>query len=346
MIITTKTRVKCFFTTIALFISLSNYSISQKLFESSETIEITISTDMETLIKDIEDNNIYHDADLLYLDKLGNPVSLKIKLKTRGHFRKQPSNCTFPPLQMKIEKETATNTIFDGIKKLKLVTHCRKNSKYEQYLLQEYLIYKAYNIFTEYSYRVRLARITYLDMKNKINPVTKFAFFIEPANDMAARNNCKILKAKSVHPDKTNYDLINMTSVFQYMIGNTDWSVATLHNIHLIRENPYTAPISVPYDFDWAGIINAPYAKPAPHLEIETVRERVFRGYCRSEEEFINTFKLFKQNKEKILQLYKNCGSCSDSFVNESIKYIEEFYEIINNQNLIRKEFIEPCRTE
>ena len=64
------------------------------------------------------------------------------------------------------------------------------------------------------------------------------------------------------------------------MIGNTDWGCTYLQNIVLITKDSAKAPFAIPYDFDHAGIVDAPYARPAEELEISSIRERLYRGYC------------------------------------------------------------------
>ena len=69
---------------------------------------------------------------------------------------------------------------------------------------------------------------------------------------------------------------ILLASVFMYMVGNTDWSLPYLHNIRVFQN--FTSYIAVPYDFDWSGIVDAPYAVPDYRLNIKSVRDRIWRG--------------------------------------------------------------------
>src|SRR2546422_4608132 len=132
---------------------------------------------------------------------------------------------------------------------------------YKNYLLEEYLIYRAYNLLTERSFRVRLARVTYADAKDKHQPEMRHAFFVEDDDRMARRNNAKVLAQKGVTQDELDYDQTGLAMVFQYMIGNTDFAVTALHNIVLIQDSVGVV-YPVPYDFDWSGVISTPYAFP------------------------------------------------------------------------------------
>ena len=62
-------------------------------------------------------------------------------------------------------------------------------------------------------------------------------------------------------------------SVFQYMVGNTDWSMVRFHNVEVSR-TPRGVYVPVPYDFDWTGLVSTRYARPNEGLGIRSVRQR------------------------------------------------------------------------
>ena len=145
---------------------------SQPLFESQDLLELELATDLRTMVRDIGrhvGNNEFegeeqHPARLSYTNQAGETVSLGIQVKTRGHFRRQKTTCNFPPLRLNIKTLEATGTVFENQDKLKLVTHCQDGrDDYEQNVLLEYLLYRVYQEIDTLSYRVRLARITYVD---------------------------------------------------------------------------------------------------------------------------------------------------------------------------------------
>jgi len=255
------------------------------LFKSDEPLYLTLSMDIKTVIRDIEEEKS-HPAEISYTDQKGKEINLPIKIKLRGNFRKNPAHCDFPPLRLNFSSTSVINTIFAGQDKVKLVTHCRsRKDLYEQNVLKEYLAYKLYNLFTDESYLVRLVHMTYADTEGKVDTLEKMAFLIEPNQHMARRNECEILRVKNILQERTARHKMNVLSVFQFMIGNTDWSVTAMHNVVFLKEDPKALPIVVPYDFDWCGIVNAPYAVPAEHLPIESVSTRLYRGFCRPDAE-------------------------------------------------------------
>jgi len=249
---------------------------------------------------------------------------------------------------MRFETETVEGTVFEGQKKLKLVTHCQtRRSQYQQYLLQEYLIYRAYNLMTDKSFRVRLVKITYADSQERDDPFTRYGFILEDEDKMAERLGGKILEVENVHPDLTDYELSNRLAIFQFMMGNSDWSIPGLHNIKLIRLDGEPTPYAIPYDFDWSGIINTRYAKPDPFLNIRTVRQRLFRGFCRDPEVFRDEFAFFNKQKKDIYALYRELSPpLEENELEQATGYLDEFYAIINDPDEAEYDIIEKCRTD
>ena len=102
---------------------------------------------------------------------------------------------------------------------------------------------------------------------------------LEDENKMAKRNG-GISITRKMRPNQTEPNTFLTMAVFQYLIGNTDWSVQYMQNIKLVAADSIAVPVAVAYDFDHSGMVNAPYAKPAEELRMSSVRERRYRGYC------------------------------------------------------------------
>ena len=316
------------------------------LFQSDEPLFLTLSMDIKTVFRDIEEKES-HLAEISYTDQEGKEVKLPIKIKLRGNFRKDPVNCDFPPLRLNFSSTSVINTVFAGQDKIKLVTHCRsRKDLYEQNVLEEYLAYKLYNLFTEESYLVRLVHLTYTDTEGKIDTLEKMAFLIEPNQQMARRNDCEFLKVKNIPQERTARQNMNVLSVFQYMIGNTDWSVSAMHNVVFLKEDPAALPIVVPYDFDWCGLVNAPYAVPAEHLPIESVSTRLYRGYCRPDAELQLVLDEFRQRREKIYHTCRSVPFLEEKDLNKAIKYMDQFFKTIENPKAVSMAFHQNCRTK
>ncbi|MGZ2371006.1 hypothetical protein ACXR6G_14600 [Ancylomarina sp. YFZ004] len=314
------------------------------LFGSDTLIELSITTNIKELIKDTGKKSKYHQARLSY--QLGDSiVSMIVQLKTRGHYRKNKNVCSFPPLRVKFNKATSSYTLFHDQDKLKIVGHCRNNnSRFQQMVFQEYLIYKAYQILSPEGFRVRLARVIYKDSAKDVKNLEEYVFFIEDFEKMAKRNGKIPIYKDRIHQDNTMINKVTRMAIFQFMVGNTDWGVPTLHNIKMIAKTPTSRPVPIPYDFDWASLVNAPYAVPNANLDIVSIHERLFRGYKRTPEELEFVFKEFRMKKDLFYSLYQDSDLLTEKEKKRVIEYFDEFYQIINDPKLIKRFFINNAR--
>lgn len=313
------------------------------LFDSEEPLDLVLEYNINKFKKDRGLKRDYHPAKLSYTTPEGKQVSLDIQMKVRGKLRRQMLKCIVPPVRFKFDE--TKDTIFENQDKLKFVSHCKnKPNYYEHYYIIEYLIYKTYNILTDLSFRVRQARITYTDTVGKAKPFTKYGFFIEDYKKMAKRNNAEPVDIESITLEKADFETSTLASVFQYMIGNTDWSIRSVHNMKLVKYPGDPNYFPVPFDFDMAGLIDAHYARPDEAMPIRSVRERLFRGFCKSRAQFNRTFIVFHKHKEEILALYRDYPHLPDKLKNRCIKYLKAFYQIISSPKLVNRYFIENYR--
>ncbi len=321
------------------------------LFASDDVVSLTVELPLRLLRGDRGQDSPERPAVAVFPGPEGQLVRVDVQVRTRGRFRLQRQICDFPPLRLDFPRGEVQNTVFEGQGKLKLVTHCRdRDLAYQQYVLQEYLAYRLYNILTEASYRVRLAWITYVDSEGRRDPMSRFAFFIEDAEDMAARTGWDLLEVRNVHPYDYRASQLRMLEVFHYMIGNTDWSVVApergkdycCHNGRVIG-NLQGVALPVPYDFDLAGVVDARYARPAPDLPIRYVRERLFRGFCSSREEVEAAFGPYQQLRPAIYDLYRSQVGLDSAQLRITTEYFDEFYSVIADSAQVTTEFMENC---
>ena len=312
---------------------------SNGLFDRDDVLTLKLSGEVRELLKDRSDDMQYHTITLSYLTADSAKVSFPIKAKTRGHFRRTQGNCRYPPLMLNFSKgETPENSIFKGQDKLKLVTPCTD----DKYVVYEYLVYKLYNLISEKSFKARLVHVIYDDNGKESKP--QYGILLEQEDEMARRNNAVIIEDKLLRPEQTKGDDFLKMAVFEYLIGNTDWSVQYYQNIKLIAADSLSPPSTVPYDFDHAGIVGAPYAKPAPELLLSSTRERRYRGYCVTDMSlFDETFAFFNQKKEVIYNVYTKCALLDRGYVKATAKFLDQFYSTINDKKSIARDFGYPC---
>lgn len=310
------------------------------LFDADSVLPITLTVNIKAVKRDKGSERPYHRGTLTYDGSGESPTSLPVQVRTRGIFRLR--NCAFPPLRLNFPKSRIKNTIFAKHDKPKLVTHCEESADYEQYLLQEYAIYEVYNLLTPMSLRARLARVTYVDSVTAQPATTRFGILLEEESSMAERSGGKVHAVQGAKGDDLDPLQTAILAVFQFMIGNTDWSVSALHNIQLVQASAVVYPVA--FDFDWAGVIGTRYAKPDPQLGTKSVKERVYRGYCVPPEILAQVFQLFNEKKEAIYAVYRQIPSLNPQHVERSHKYFDEFYEIIGNPRRAKDAIADQCR--
>jgi len=321
---------------------------SQPLFESHEIIELTLKTDLLTVRNDVGEERDEHPATLSYTNEQGELVMLEATVRTRGRFRRDRRNCGFPPLRVDLKKirfpeDQLVGTIFENQNELKLVCHCQDNSDaHEQFVLKEYLAYRVYQLFTDLSFSVRLVRMTYVDEIGRREPQTRFAFFIENEKMMAERNGAVVLDSVGVRQMDIDEGQAALFSFFQYFIGNTDWKVSVLHNVKLL-DRDLGFPVAVPYDFDWAGAVDPPYAEPHPELGTRDVRDRVFISPCLTDYDIGRVIDLFEERRDAIYNLYSGLSALTERSRRRSVDYMDEFYEILTNPDAVNREFRRSC---
>jgi len=318
-------------------------SVEYPLFNSHDILELSLTFNWKKMVFDVGDDRSSHDALLTYFETDGDSVSIHVEIEARGNYRRSRDNCDFPPIRIMFPEDTVTNTLFSGQDKLKLVTHCVDNRKiFSEYLLREYLAYRIYNLLCDESYKVRLARITYNDSEGKNKQLTRFAFFIEKTKHLASRIGGIEIEFSGLVKEVTDTELTLLFSVFQYLIGNTDWSIPGLHNVKLISL-PGPKYIPVPYDFDFSGHVGTHYAIPDPKIPIESIFQRLYRGPCVELDTILSILELFNSKKPEIYSLISDFEYMETKEREKILRYFDKFYKILNNDKKIKREFILNC---
>ena len=316
---------------------------SQVFFLDDNLIEVNFTTDIKKLRND-KKNPKYQPAtiSMKFSDTL--TITEEIRVEPRGVYRKQ--NCDMASLMLNFKNPSSPK--LSPLKKLKFVGGCSSGSSSEELLLKEYLVYKIQNFLSPMSFRVRLLHITINDSRGKVKPFTEYAFLLEDMNDLASRNNCVEIKVKNYFTEATNREQMTFVNLFQYMIGNTDWSIPNLHNMKLMvpKNDTLAKPLSIPYDFDYSGLVNASYAVPAEGLGIESVSQRLYRGFSRSYDELKTAIEVFKEKKESIMYYVDHFELCSTKCRKLMTTYLNDFYETLGNKKKIESIFIRNARTE
>ena len=312
------------------------------LFQSDEIIHIELRSDFSAIQDDRAENAVFHDGELIYYAPGSEAKKFSVKIMVRGHFRRDPVNCDFPPLFVDFRKSEVKNTIFEKQNRLKLVTPCH----YEEDVIEEYIIYKMYNKVTDLSLKVRLVKILYFDTGSNKKLFEKHSFFIEDKEHAAERNNA-FEKDKFLTPFDVNRENFKRMSVFQYIIGNKDWYVTSRKNVIIMQPNDTSLALyAVPYDFDMSGFVNPEYSKPEGVPENLLRDKRIYKGICYTNDEFKEIFELYRELRPVFESIINNQELISKYSKKYILRYISHFYTVIESSELIKQEFLDKCQTK
>ncbi len=303
---------------------------SNPFFAQEDIVELTLALPLNDLLTDRGDSPSPHPAVLTYRDAAAATRQLAVQVQVRGNRRKDPAVCGFPPLLVRFSPpdESRQVPLFGDVTKLKLVTHCLDDT----HTLREYFIYKLYNQLTDLSYRVRLCRVTYRDTRGRGRAITRYAFFLENTAAVAQRNQATKVSAQLfIGMESMDARATATMAVFQYMIGNTDWSVPYRHNIRIMTPSPLRPCVPVPYDFDYSGLVMAPYAVPPQQLGIRSVRERLYRGLDFAPAIYAQVRDLFNARRPAFYNVYLACQYLDPDEKNFATRYLDDFYETLND---------------
>jgi hypothetical protein len=318
------------------------------LFSGTGLLEFAIEAPFDGIMADRpEDEDV--PGILRFEDPQAGPIELDVGLRTRGEFRRRMATCPFAPLRVDFRPSQTDGTLFAGQDKLKLVTHCKDVGWLsEQNVLTEYLAYRILNLLTDYSYRVRLVRLSYV-YADRDRELVKPAFLIEHRDELAARTGLPYLTIDRLSVEQLEPAHANLVSVFHYLIGNTDFSSLQSSEGEICCHNhtPFgrdDGPVySIPYDFDFSGIVDAAYAAPNPRFRLRSVRERLYRGRCANNAYLEQSFALLRERRGDIEALIKALPGLKRGKERKTLEFVDDFYDVIDNPGRAERKIVRAC---
>ena len=327
-------KIAAAFAWIALTFPVAATAAGEKpLFASSDKIHLVIQAPLGGIIRNRQNEQAISGT-------LTEPSgqALPIRLTLRGITRRTSEVCDFPPLRVDFASPPPPSSLFAGQKKLKLVTHCRNSPSFQQYVLLEYSAYRMYNLLTPRSFRVKLADIDYRDETGR-PIISRIGYFLEDLNEVARRNGMKeshgperIPVTDLSAPDAARYAL------FEHMIGNHDWSMRAgpvgkncCHNAELIGPLAPGQTVPIPYDFDFSGYVDTPYATPPSELNISDVKQRLYRGYCIHNADALTVARQMREMRPQILGVLSQVPGLDPRTQARATSYLSGFFADIDS---------------
>ncbi len=316
------------------------------LFQSHDTVDVTISAPLTTLVRERATEE-YLLGSLSYADSDGKVRTFDVKVRARGHSRYEI--CDLPPLWLNFKKSQVKDTLFHKQDKLKLAVHCQDSERYEQTLLREFMAYRILNLATPKSFQVRLLRVTWVDTEGQRDQQIRYAFLLEHKNRLGKRIDRKDLKIEETSVAALDPKHLNLTSVFQFLIGNLDFSPIAkseynecCHN-YVLFSNDKELLVAIPYDFDQSGLVSAPYALPGHQFGIRTVRQRIYRGRCQNNDYVEASIGRFKTVRNNIFALIETQDGLTRKVRNILADYVQQFYDIADDPRRVSRLMLKKC---
>jgi hypothetical protein len=318
------------------------------LFASHDVIPVVLQAPIGRLIADRSAASAPVEG-TLSVD--GEPAPIRIRLSLRGITRRKSDTCAFPPLRIDILEPPPDTSLFAGQKKLKLVSTCRAGAAYQQYVFLEYSAYLMDNRLTPLSYNARLAAIDYLDARGK--PImSRTGYFLENEKDLARRNGLReAVVGDRISPSQLSPRDSVRHAIFEYMIGNIDWSQAAgppgagcCHNTKLLGEKQASnGLIPIPYDFDETGLVDPPYAVPPEGSHISDVSTREYRGYCAFNADALAVAGEFRDHQADILAVLDDLPQLDPGPRRKAAAYLQRFFADIATDQTISAKLLRTC---
>lgn len=349
------TRLRCVRAALCAFALLAapapGAATEARLFDETAEIAVVLEFPVRQMLRE-RDARTLMPATLHYHDGAGRKISLPLQVRSRGQTRLRL--CDFPPIRLEFDKAQTADTVFAGQRNLKLVTQCKADRKYRDYVRLEQRIYEAYGLLTPVSFRTRALAVTFVDSAERMTPLSGPAFIIEDDGDVAKRNGLRKRKVPSLTPADVDPAQVALLEMFQFMIGNTDWSVhlpmdgrdECCHNVEVLGprqgEGRFTL---VPYDFDHSGMVDAEYAAVSPGVGVRRVRQRIYRGLCSRNAQVPAAIERFRELRPQVEQAFQGRG-LGDFAARRAASYLGSFYGILADPAQVQERIYGYCRPD
>jgi len=316
---------------------------NRALFASREPFKFTLIANYGAISRDRDTLSTKRFAGTIVVaDSSGAERQIPVQIRTRGHFRLRPGSCRFAPIRVDFPDSGLKNTPFAGQKSLKVGSHCQNDGRYLNYMRREYLANRLYNVLTEVSLRARMTEVTYVDSASGKTVIERPAILFENEDEVAQRIGAKIQEWRGAVFADVHTETLLLMSIFEYAIGNTDWSIFALHNVRLAAM-PDGRILPMAYDFDFSGLVNAHYAAPDPRMGIRSVRDRLYRGPCLTLPEVLTVAEYINGKRDQMLAAIAEVPGFSDDEQKQARSYLDPFFRLMGNRDAVKQTFVEGC---
>jgi hypothetical protein len=291
-----------------------------------EAVHLKLSTDL-TKMNGARASDDYQPA--IFTDQDGK--KWKVEIKTRGKFRRK--NGYFPPLKIKFSKKDLEAQGLSDHNDVRVSLPFYEDDKGNDLIVREYICYRMYEHLTPASVRARLVRLTLSDSHVESWKHEIYTIFMEDDDELEKRLNVKEEEIYGLEPDSLISTQAALTCAYNYFIGNADFEVAGMRNVKLMRGLDGGKIILIPYDFDFSGVVNAPYSKPASMSGLKTIKQRFLMADGLKSEHLRRAFLVLQKESSNLKRISQSKYLKSTS-QDEVWNYLQSFYNNLSKDNL------------
>lgn len=291
----------------------------------TEGEKIALEMDLTTIIAQKRSDQ-YFPAAIMASDG----TAYKVEVRPRGKFRRK--NAVYPPLKLKFKKKELVAAGLDTLNEIKLVLPCYDSNVGDELVIREYLAYKIFERLTPASVRARLIKLTIKDTHVEKSKKVMFAILVEDLEETCARLGGAPVEEYGVPADSLHTNQAALMVLFEYMIGNTDWEISMLRNVRMIRPFDAQKTLVMPYDFDFSGLVSAPYSSPSSDSGLKTVRDRFLMPSGVKPEALKRALAIIKKSKADIYEICRNRYLSRES-TSDMILFLDTFFDRISEKD-------------
>lgn len=324
-------RITSILTIIAFSFTLTPASAQRKMTTVMEAIgqnegeRVTIEMDLTTIMAQ-RNNDTYFPAAVM----TDNGLSFKAEVRPRGKYRRK--NSVYPPLKLKFKKKELIAAGMDTLNEIKLVLPAFDNALGDELVIREYLAYKMFEKLSPVHVKARLIRLTIKDTHVEKSKKNMFAILVEDAEETAARYNGVEVEEYGISPDSLAANQAALLVMFEYMIGNTDWDISMMRNVRLLRTQAGGKILALPYDFDFSGLVSAPYASPSSDTGLKTVRDRFLMANGIKPDALKRAVMNLRKNRQAIYDICRNRFVSRDTS-DDMMLFLDTFFNQIGEND-------------
>lgn len=308
--------------------------------KQDSAVDLTLILDWKYIVKKKKDKT-YQPAHISLKSSSFDSISLPVRVKTRGNRRLEI--CSYPPLKLKFDKSELTRRDLSSHNEMDIVHHCHEGDQYDQYLLREYLAYKLWEIISPYHFKVQLVRLHYLNSDGTQAYAYSYAFLLENGEELVSRLGGRRNKTPVISSNAIDKKALLQVALFEFMIGNTDWFVTNRHNLDFVAIPEHQFLVTIPYDFDYSGLVSATYAAHHESLDLSAIAIRYYQGWCMSADDVHDALQSFRLQKDNILAIPSRIQGLNERSIKHTTEYLQDFFDIIENPKKLENQIIRHC---